>query len=148
MRSELRVCQERCHLRLSVTQEQHLTGPRFHLRIPSSGLRVMLSPRFPRNHSRWASERGISENHYIRVFSIECPRVNSNYTFLLDCSQPETGEEVSWMADHNTPNVHTCAQTCRLVTSLASEFSLKSRMAILPFGGIHKSHPTPHTPRQ
>lgn len=76
-----------------MAQEQHLTGPRFHLRIPSSGLRLMLTPCFPRNHSRWASECGISESHYTRVFSIECPRVNSNYTFLLDCSQPEMGKK-------------------------------------------------------
>lgn len=69
----------------------------------------------------------------MRVFSTECPRVNSNYTFLQESSQPETGKEEShgWLtvlplacASENT-NTHSP------VTGLDSEFSLKRLMSAL-----------------
>lgn len=68
----------------------------------------------------------------MRVFSVECPRVNSNYMFLQDYSQPEVGERrESWMADHGPLNVHTCAQKHRPVKSLDSEFAPKSVISVL-----------------
>lgn len=109
-----------------------LAGTNIPLTIFSPGHNVLLvSHSFPKEQQQMGIWRQNElKSHYKRVFSTERPRVNSNYMCLQDCSHPETRKE-SWMADHNSLNANTCAQTRRLVTSLDLEFSPENLVSVL-----------------